>query len=540
MATEDPLQRLLADGVIDEVLGRLKSGKEANISLVQHQSQVVAAKVYKDRAQRSFKNNVEYKEGRKVRNTRTQRAMDGGGRFGRDAAEEEWKSAEANALARLAGSGVRIPKAVLFYEGVLLMELVLDAEGRPAARLIDVPIGDAARATYVDLRAQMIAMLCRDLIHGDLSPYNILAGAAGPTIIDFPQVISAVHNSRAEFFFLRDFDNVLQFVTGFDPSLASHRSDGRAIWRAYVARDLTPEFVPPTPRPEHPRFDRRPNPRENVRPPEPARAPAKRPDYEADPPRPARPDYQADPPRPPPRPAEPARGGGQRPNPSVNQRQDQRGSRRDYRPDQRSQQSGAAPTPHGGPRREYRPDQRSQQSGAAPGQRPEPTPHGGTRARPPERTDAWPGDRAGAQRPTERTDRERVERTDPFPGSSSAPPARSADPRGPRPDQPRRFPDQRSGPPDQARPPGPPRSDRGFDPQRDQRRPDQRSGPRPDQRSAPPPAPRPDQRSAPRPDRVAEQAREQRFGPAAPARSAPRPAVVNESGGHRRRPKRRF
>ena len=254
----DALDLLIADGVIDEVLGRLKSGKEANISLVRRGDRVIAAKVYKDRATRSFKNNADYKEGRKVRNSRTQRAIEGGGRFGRDAAEQAWKSAEADALYRLVGSGVRVPTPIMFYEGVLLMDLVCDAGGRPAPRLIDVAIArDAALGVYADLVAQMISMLCCDLIHGDLSPYNILAAADGPTIIDFPQVVSAVHSSRAEFFFLRDFDNVVRFVAGFDPALAIHTSDGRAIWRAYTSRDLTPDFVPPPPPP--PRHARGPD-----------------------------------------------------------------------------------------------------------------------------------------------------------------------------------------------------------------------------------------------------------------------------------------
>jgi len=254
----DELDVLLADGVIDEVLGRLKSGKEANISLVRRGGVVIAAKVYKDRATRSFKNNTEYKEGRKVRNSRTQRAIDSGGRFGRDAAEQAWKSAEADALYKLVDSGVRVPHPVLFYEGVLLMDLVCDAEGRPAPRLIDVAIEQHdAIGVYADLVAQMISMLCCDLIHGDLSPYNILMAADGPTIIDFPQVVSAVHSSRAEFFFLRDFDNVVRFLSGFDPSLAVHTADGRAIWRAYVSRELTPQFVPPPPPP--PRATRGPD-----------------------------------------------------------------------------------------------------------------------------------------------------------------------------------------------------------------------------------------------------------------------------------------
>ena len=130
----------------------------------------------------------------------------------------------------------------MFYEGVLLMDLVRDAEGRPAPRLIDVAIErDAAIGVYADLVAQMISMLCCDLIHGDLSPYNILAAADGPTIIDFPQVVSAVHSSRAEYFFLRDFDNIVRFFVGLRSERSRvHAADGRAIWRAYVARELTP------------------------------------------------------------------------------------------------------------------------------------------------------------------------------------------------------------------------------------------------------------------------------------------------------------
>jgi RIO kinase 1 len=290
----DALETLLADGVIDEVLGRLKSGKEADISLVQRGGRVLAAKVYKDRATRSFKNNADYKEGRKVRNSRTQRAMDSGGKFGREAAEQAWKSAEADALYKLAGTGVRVPTPVLFYEGVLLMEVVTSEDGRPAPRLIDTPIDpSAACRIFADLVAQMITMLCSDLIHGDLSPYNILAAADGPTIIDFPQVVSAAHSSRAEFFFLRDFDNVVRFMSGLDPTLAIHRDDGRAIWRAYVQRDLTPSFVPPPPQPQRAsRRDRRgdhggrrpPSPpprpqrsRSTATAPAPAQAPANRP-----------------------------------------------------------------------------------------------------------------------------------------------------------------------------------------------------------------------------------------------------------------------
>jgi RIO kinase 1 len=247
------LDQLLEDGVIDEVLRRLKSGKEADVWLVRHREDVLAAKVYKERSQRSFKNNAGYKEGRSVRNTRTQRAMDRGSRFGQAAAEEEWKAAESVALHNLHAQGVRVPAPVLFYEGILLMQLVLDADGVPAPRLIDVQLTkEAAAEAYADLRQQAVKMLCCDLIHGDLSPYNVLLGAQGPTIIDFPQVISAAQNSTAAMFFQRDIENLRTFFAGFDPSLEARRGDGAEIWQAYVRRELTPDFVP-TGRVEAPR-----------------------------------------------------------------------------------------------------------------------------------------------------------------------------------------------------------------------------------------------------------------------------------------------
>jgi RIO kinase 1 len=240
-----PLETLLADGVIEEICGRLKSGKEADLWLVRYGGEIVAAKVYKARQARSFRNNAGYKEGRQVRDTRTQRAMERGSRFGRAAAEEAWKAKEADALHTLHAAGVRVPRPVLFYEGVLLMELVLDPHGSPAPRLSEAHVArEVAGALYSDLRGQAVRMLRCDVIHGDLSPYNVLLGRHGAVVIDFPQVVGAAHNSQAESFFHRDLENLRRFFAAIDPSLHAAANDAREIWRAYVRRDLTPDFVP--------------------------------------------------------------------------------------------------------------------------------------------------------------------------------------------------------------------------------------------------------------------------------------------------------
>ncbi len=241
----DALTPLLADGVVDEILVRLKSGKEADLYLVRHGAEVVAAKVYKDRETRSFHNNALYKEGRQVRDTRTQRAMARGSRFGQAAAEGEWKAKESEVLHKLHAAGVRVPAPVLFYEGVLLMEVVLDTDGRPAPRLVDADVPrDRAAEWYADLRGQMTRMLSCDLIHGDLSPYNVLVAWNGPTVIDFPQTVGAAHNSQARAFFMRDFENIHRYFAAVDPALGAREGDGREIWRAYERRELSPEFIP--------------------------------------------------------------------------------------------------------------------------------------------------------------------------------------------------------------------------------------------------------------------------------------------------------
>ena len=242
----DRLQQLIEEGVIEEVYNQLKTGKEAEVWLVSHRGEPVAAKIYKEREFRSFKNDAGYKEGRVVRNTRTQRAMDKGTKFGRASAEEAWKNAEADAMFTLHAAGVRVPKPVMFYDGVLLMEVIGDAEGRVAPRLVEAAIAkEQAEALYVQLRGEIIKILSADLIHGDLSEFNILLGASGPVIIDFPQVVTAAKNSQSEKYFRRDLGNILRFFSSIDPSLnAKHAGDADEIWRAYVRRYLSVNFVP--------------------------------------------------------------------------------------------------------------------------------------------------------------------------------------------------------------------------------------------------------------------------------------------------------
>jgi RIO kinase 1 len=243
MKTPKGLQPLVDDGVIDEVLRPLKSGKEASVYVVRSGDDVRCAKVYKDMAQRSFQARVQYQEGRKVRGSRQARAIGKSTRFGRREQETEWKNTEVQTLYRLADAGVRVPQPYGYFHGVLLMALVVDAEGHSAPRLGEVELEPAqARAWHAELMRDVVRMLCLGLIHGDLSEYNVLASPAGPVIIDFPQVVSAAGNNAARAMLLRDVHNLRDSLARFAPELASTHF-GEQMWALYEKGELRPDSV---------------------------------------------------------------------------------------------------------------------------------------------------------------------------------------------------------------------------------------------------------------------------------------------------------
>ncbi|MCX7174158.1 MAG: serine protein kinase RIO [Proteobacteria bacterium] len=241
MKTPKRIQTLIAEGLVDEVIRQLMSGKEATVYMVRCGDELRCAKVYKDIKQRSFRNNASYQEGRKVKNSRQARAMEKGTRYGRQMQEEAWQNAEVDALYRLAAAGVSVPQPYVCYEGVLLMELVTDADGNPAPRLNDLELSaEQSLALHAALLKQVIRMLCAGIIHGDLSEYNILVGSDGPVIIDLPQAINAAGNSNAATMLERDVANLTNYFSRFAPQLAA-REYGKEIWRLYLAGQLNPE-----------------------------------------------------------------------------------------------------------------------------------------------------------------------------------------------------------------------------------------------------------------------------------------------------------
>lgn len=241
MKTPPRLQSLITEGLIDEVIRQLMSGKEATVYMVRCGEEIRCAKVYKDIKQRSFRKNASYQEGRKTKNSRQARAMEKGSRYGRQMQEEAWQSAEVDALYRLAAAGVRVPQPYICHEGVLLMDLVTDADGHPAPRLNDIELSaEQALEFHARLLNQVVRMLCAGIIHGDLSEYNILVGSDGPVIIDLPQAVDAAGNSNASGMLERDVANLASYFSRFVPKLAASHY-GKEIWRIYQAGSLTPE-----------------------------------------------------------------------------------------------------------------------------------------------------------------------------------------------------------------------------------------------------------------------------------------------------------
>ena len=237
------LQPLVDDGLIDEVLHPLMSGKEAAVFVVRCGNEIRAAKIYKEADKRSFKQAVQYQEGRKVRNTRRQRAMEKGSKFGRKQQEDAWHNAEVEALYRLAAAGVRVPQPYGCFDGVLLMELITDDQGRAAPRLNDVSMtAEQAREDHAEVMEYVKLMLVEGLVHGDLSEFNVLVDDYGPVIIDLPQAVDAAANMHAKSMLQRDVRNMTEYYGLFAPDLLQTDYAGE-MWALYEAGELTADSV---------------------------------------------------------------------------------------------------------------------------------------------------------------------------------------------------------------------------------------------------------------------------------------------------------
>lgn len=235
------IQPLVDDGLVDEVISQLMSGKEATVYTVRSGDTIRCAKVYKEANKRSFKKAAQYQEGRKSRNSRRARAMEKGSKFGRAQQEDAWQNAEVDALYKLAVAGVRVPEPFGCFDGVLLMELITDENGDVSPRLNDISMSaEQAIEDHDVMMVYIMRMLCAGIVHGDLSEFNVLVDQYGPVIIDLPQAVDASANNNAKSMLARDVMNMTTYYSQYAPELLTTRYADE-MWALYEKGDLTPE-----------------------------------------------------------------------------------------------------------------------------------------------------------------------------------------------------------------------------------------------------------------------------------------------------------
>jgi len=236
------LRPLIDDGLIDELVCQLQSGKEAQVYMVRCDGVVRCAKVYKEANKRSFKQAVQYQEGRTGRSSRRARAMEKRSKYGQKESEQAWLSAEVDALYQLAAAGVRVPQPCGFVDGVLLMELITDNDGHAAPRLSEVSFSSEQALDYHGrIIDDIVRMLCAGLVHGDLSEFNVLIDGSGPVIIDLPQAVNAAGNNSAPQMLERDVNNMRNYFGHYAPELLT-TAYGKEIWHHYESGSLKPDI----------------------------------------------------------------------------------------------------------------------------------------------------------------------------------------------------------------------------------------------------------------------------------------------------------
>ena len=200
--------------LLDENLGVMKTGKEADVFLVRRGDTFLAAKRYRDNDHRMFHRDAGYLEGRRTRFTRENRAMANRTTFGRQLIAGQWAVAEFAILGRLWSAGAAVPYPVQLLGTELMMELIGDADGTPAPRLAQLRPGTReTRELYAQLRAVLVHLAEIGYTHGDLSAYNVLVHDGRLVLIDLPQAVDLAGNPQGFDYLRRDCANICTWFT---------------------------------------------------------------------------------------------------------------------------------------------------------------------------------------------------------------------------------------------------------------------------------------------------------------------------------------
>ncbi|MGB5935305.1 MAG: RIO1 family regulatory kinase/ATPase [Ornithinimicrobium sp.] len=208
-------------GAVDNEWGVLKTGKEADVFLVQRSATdgtghaaVMAAKRYRSTEHRSFHRSTAYTDGRRMKKSRDTRALQRGSRYGRAVAAGQWAFAEFEALKRFWAAGLPVPSPVQLQGTEILMEFIGTGDGVAAPRLAQVkPSAEVLDGYHRQLVSCVTMLASHGVAHGDLSPYNVLADGDDIVVIDMPQVVDLVGNPRGREFLERDCRNMCAWFT---------------------------------------------------------------------------------------------------------------------------------------------------------------------------------------------------------------------------------------------------------------------------------------------------------------------------------------
>ncbi len=208
-----PAWVITSPAATDIDLGVFKTGKEADVSLIRRtygdHSVLLAAKQYRDARHRMFHRDAGYLEGRRMRRSRENRAIETRTTFGRELIAGQWAAAEFAALSRLWSVGAAVPYPVQLFGTQLIMEFIGDRDGIAAPRLVQLrPGADEAGALFAQLREVLGQLADSGYAHGDLSPYNVLVHDDKLVLIDLPQAVDLVGNPQGFAFLRRDCENI--------------------------------------------------------------------------------------------------------------------------------------------------------------------------------------------------------------------------------------------------------------------------------------------------------------------------------------------
>jgi RIO kinase 1 len=237
----DPLAQFLDDGLITEVIRAVKSGKEGTVYCCRAAPtlgvELVAAKVYRSRQQRSFRNDAVYQEGRVMGKHREARAVKNKTRVGRELQYSLWLGHEFETLKALHAVGADVPRPIARSDSAILLEYLGDEE-LAAPMLTHVTLQpDEVRPLFDRLLQNIELWLAHDYIHGDLSPYNILYWKGRITIIDFPQAVDPRFNPNALSLLQRDLSNVCKYWERYGVTTNPSRM-AEFLWSRFLRAEL--------------------------------------------------------------------------------------------------------------------------------------------------------------------------------------------------------------------------------------------------------------------------------------------------------------